>query len=221
MITITNITTSGDLLPGSKLSISLSSLMAGAAADCADVYDPAAVFDQSAGRFLVSATCGGQGRVLLAASAGSDPSSNWFVFGLVADGANSSLACLSPVEESALVDYSQISYNSDGIFITYKSLCPSNSSSGGVGILALPKYAIYKGMPNFLYPIYTGSDLQQALPSASKNSRCSQLSPAVPQGSEDVPVGTTYFVCKVTVNHSTNSYANLQHRSAGLRLLAR
>lgn len=203
VLTITTISSAGDSMPGSSRSVALSAVMAGAAADCEDVFDPSAVFDQTAGRYLLSATCGGQGRVLLAASATSDPSSNWFVFGLVADGVGSSLACSSPAQESAVVDYTQVTYNRDGVFITYKSICPSNSTNGGISILALPKYAVYKGMPNFQYPIYTAGELQQALASAgntsssSSMSRCSQMAAVVPQSLGDVPTDVAYFVCKV------------------------
>jgi hypothetical protein len=88
--------------------VHLALLMAGAAADCQDVFDPSAAFDHAAGRYIVTATCGGQGRVLLAASSSSDANGAWFVFGLVADGLNSSLACTQPVQEAAVVDYTQV-----------------------------------------------------------------------------------------------------------------
>jgi hypothetical protein len=110
LITVTNISSStGSRIPNSSRSVHLASLMAGAAADCQDVFDPSAVFDHAAGRYIVTATCGGLGRVLMAASSSSDANGAWFVFGLVADGVMSSLACIQPVQESAVVDYTQVS----------------------------------------------------------------------------------------------------------------
>jgi hypothetical protein len=109
LLTVTNISSSNGMrIQDSDRSVRLASLMAGAAADCQDVFDPSAVFDHAAGRFIVTATCGGQGRVLLAASASSDANGAWFVFGLVADGTNTSLACTVPVQESTIVDYTQV-----------------------------------------------------------------------------------------------------------------
>lgn len=200
-VTITNISSSsGAWIPGSGQSFSLAALMAGAAVDCQDVFDPSAVYDHSANRFLVSATCGGQGRVLLAASSTADASGAWFVFGLVADAVNTSIACEQPVKESAIVDYTQVSYNSDGVFVTYKSLCPSNPGASGGGLLALPKHAVYRGMVNFQYPVYTSSEVQQALAASGVSGAgvCTQLQPVVPQSLADVPDGTTYFVCEVS-----------------------
>eukprot|EP00775_Hariotina_reticulata_P012753 gene12753-12882_t len=187
------------------------SVEGGAAVDCQGVYDPSAVYDHHANRFLLTATCGGQGRVLLAASATSDAVGTWFVFGLVADGVSSSLACTSPVTESALVDYTQVSYNTDGVYITHKAFCPSNASQNGLAILALPKHAVYQGKINFIFPVYTSQDLQQAvsvadngdLNSSGGSAGCSQLMPVVPQSSADVPPGSTYFVCEVPITTPT------------------
>jgi hypothetical protein len=109
LLTVTNISSStGMRIEDSSRSFRLASLMAGAAVDCQDVFDPSAVFDQAAERFVVTATCGGLGRVLMAASASSDANGAWFVFGLVADGSNTSLACNAPVQELAIVDYTQV-----------------------------------------------------------------------------------------------------------------
>jgi hypothetical protein len=204
VVTITNLSSSsGDIIPGTSRSIALASLLAGAAVDCQGVYDPSAVYDHHANRFLLTATCGGQGRLLLAASATSDAVGAWFVFGLVADGVNTSLACTSPVTESALVDYTQVSYNTDGVYITHKAFCPSNTTQNGFAILALPKHAVYQGKINFIFPVYTSQHLQQALSLAddigvgSSDGGCSQLMPVIPQSSADVLPGSTYFVCEV------------------------
>jgi hypothetical protein len=106
----------------------------------------------------------------------------------------------------------QVSYNADSIFITYKSLCPSNASASGIGLLALPKHAVYMGMVNFFYAVYTTAELQAAAAAAADVSAaaaaggaaaevgpCSQLQPVLPQGAEDVLEGTAFFVCEVSV----------------------
>jgi hypothetical protein len=109
--------------------------------------------------------------------------------------------------ESALVDYTQLSYNADGVYVSYKSICPSNATSSGVGLLALPKWALYRGVPSFQFPIYTGHELAAAVhdaqqphssDSSSSNSGCTQLVPVVPQAAEDVGLGSAYFVCEVS-----------------------
>jgi hypothetical protein len=181
--------------------------MSAVSVGCDDVFDPSAVYDAAANRFLVSATCGGQGLVLLAVSATSNAAGTWFVSALVADGVGTSLACTSPAVESALVDYTQVSYNADGAYVTYKSICPSNATNSGVGLLALPKWALYRGLPSLQYPIYTGSELAAALQSShssssssadgGSSSSCSQLVPVVPQEARDVGLGTALFVCEV------------------------
>jgi hypothetical protein len=204
------------VLQQSRQQVALSALMSAVSAGCDGVFDPSAVFDAAANRFVVSATCGGQGLVLLAVSDTSDAAGTWFVSALVADGAGTSLACTSPTAEAALVDYTQLSYNADGVFVTYKSFCPSNSSAGGVGLLALPKWALYRGAPSFQYPVYTGAELTAALQAAQPehssssggssagggsdagSSHCSQLVPGVPQEAQDVGVGTAFFVCEVS-----------------------
>jgi hypothetical protein len=191
------------------------------------VFDPAAAYDAAAGRFVLSATCGGQGIVLLAASATNDAAGAWFVFSLVADGVGSALACASSSAaggggpEAAIADYSQVGYNSDGVFVTYKSVCPSSSSgAGGVGLLALPKWALYRGMPTFHFPLYTGRDIAAAAaagaaaaaagaaaaaaaaagskPAPAAAGGCTQLVPVLPQGPRDVGVDEALFVCEVS-----------------------
>jgi hypothetical protein len=208
------------VLQQSRQSVALSVLMSAVSVGCDGVFDPSAVFDAAANRFVVSATCGGRGLVLLAVSDTSDAAGAWFVSALVADGAGTSIACTSPTAEAALVDYTQLSYNADGVYVTYKSFCPSNSSAGGVGLLALPKWPLYRGAPSFQYPIYTGAELTAALQAAQAqhsssssaqgsagvsagggsgagSSHCSQLVPVVPQEAQDIGVGTAAFVCEV------------------------
>lgn len=95
----------------------------------------------------------------------------------------------------------QVSYNADSIFITYKSLCPSNASASGIGLLALPKHAIYMGVVNFFFAVYTSTELQAAVAAGSGAAAaagpCSQLQPVRPQGPRDVLEGIAYFVCEV------------------------
>jgi hypothetical protein len=195
-----------------RQSVALSSLMAAVSAGCEGVYDPSAVYDAAASRFLVSATCGGQGLVLLAVSGTSNAAGTWFVSSLVADGVGTPLACTSPAVESALVDYTQLSYDADGVYVAFKSICPSNATHEGVGLLALPKWALYRGMPSYQYPIYTGAELSAALSRAggdssassgaagagSEASSCAQLVPVLPQEAADVGLGTALFVCEVS-----------------------
>jgi hypothetical protein len=126
---------------------------------------------------------------------------------------------LSPPGPSAyLIDWlpmfafsSQVSYNADSIFITYNSLCPSDASTTGIGLLALPKHAVYMGIVNFYYAIYTSAELQAAVAADSAGADsaaegggadvgpCSQLQPVLPQGPDDILRGTAYFVCEVSV----------------------
>jgi hypothetical protein len=103
----------------------------------------------------------------------------------------------------------QVSYNADSIFVTYKSLCPSNASANGIGLLALPKHAVYMGIVNFFYAIYTSAELQAAAAAGSAGAHsasaaeelgpCSQLQPVLPQGPGDVLEGIAYFVCEVSL----------------------
>jgi len=226
LVTIYSLDSSStQVLQHTSQSVALASLFSSVSTGCDGVFDPSATFDAAANRFLVSATCGGQGLVLLAVSSTSNAAGSWFVSALVADGVGTSLACRSPVTESALVDYTQLSYNADGVFVTYKSLCTSNTTHVGVGLLALPKWALYRGMPSFQYPIFTGAEVSAALltsssssssmPSASgsaarrdldPSSSCAQLVPVLPQERADVGFGEALFVCEVStavlqINH--------------------
>ncbi len=193
----------------------LAALLAGAADGCADVFDPAALFDQHAGRFVLSATCGGQGRVLLAASASPDPRGAWFVFGLPADRAGGPGACMTPAgqPEAALPDYTALTYNADGVFVTFRASCPSNAAAGGWGLLAVPKHALYRGMVNVLLPVY---DAAQLMLSGEPVCACASLTPAVPQAPDDVPDDAAYFVCEVRQLHAE---VHCTQRSAWLSVI--
>lgn len=81
------------------------------------VWDGQVLWDSAAKRFVVSAACGGQGVVLLAASASSDPFGSWFLFVMVADGVNTARACRSPVE-AAVADWPRLSYDANGIYVS-------------------------------------------------------------------------------------------------------
>ncbi|KAF8069613.1 Dclre1a [Scenedesmus sp. PABB004] len=189
----------GERARGAPRSFGLSALLAGAAAGCSDVFDPSAAYDGAAGRFLVSATCGGEGRVLLAASATPDAGGRWFAYGLAADGAGAAgLACVSPAEAS-LADYTRVGVNADGVYVTYKSLCPSRPDRASWGLLVLPKYAVYSGVPHLSYAVYGPAQLASALAAAGlpRGGGCAQLAPALPQGADDAPPGgAAYFVCE-------------------------
>ena len=197
--------------------VQLSALFAPAADSCTGgVYDPNMVFDKLSNRFLISATCGGDGRVLLAMSSSSNALSSWVVLGLVADGVSTSLACTSP-KESALVDYTKLTYNADGVYVSFFSYCPSNPSVSGSAILALPKYGVVKGMPNFFYAVYTSAEVVKALGNAAAadsltaSNSCRQLQPVVPRTARDIPTGSVTFLCEVSVTTVVTRFAVTLH----------
>jgi hypothetical protein len=81
------------------------------------VYDAVPLHDTSTGRYLVAATCGGKGAVLLAASATADPLGPWFLFMLLADAADTGLACAAP-RETAVAESARLSYDANGVFVS-------------------------------------------------------------------------------------------------------
>lgn len=81
------------------------------------VYDAIPVYDKHAQRYIIIAVCSGKGAVLLAASATSDPSKSWFLFNLVADAADTGMACAGPVE-TALAESVRVTYNTDGLYLS-------------------------------------------------------------------------------------------------------
>jgi hypothetical protein len=187
---------------GASQQVSLSSLFATVADGCTGgVYDPDVVYDHHARRFLVSATCGGDGRALLAVSSSSNPTQSWFLFGLVADAVNTRLACTAPVE-AGMVDATRLTYNRDGVFLSLYSYCPSNPTRQGALVLALPKSALVKGQPNFFYAVYTSAEVVDSVAAAGGPTyapdACRQLQPVVPQQLEDVRNNTATFLCEVS-----------------------
>lgn len=81
------------------------------------MYDAVPQYDKHTKRYLVAATCGGKGAVLLAATATQDPLGPWFLFMLLADAAQTGLACDSP-KESAIAEYVSLSYDANGVYLS-------------------------------------------------------------------------------------------------------
>jgi hypothetical protein len=81
------------------------------------VYDAVPIYDQAAKRYVVAATCGGKGAVLLAATATPDPTGPWFLFMLLADAAETGMACVGP-KESAVADSVRVTYDSNGVYLS-------------------------------------------------------------------------------------------------------
>ncbi|KAI8467406.1 MAG: hypothetical protein J3K34DRAFT_481358 [Monoraphidium minutum] len=192
--------------------VALQKLFAAVAPSCDGVHDGAAVYDKHADRFAVAASCGGFGRLLVAASATPDAAGTWFMFGLIADAVNTPLECKAP-QEQALADYPQLGYNKDALFVSYYSYCPSRPSVGGASVLALPKYKAYQartgrrgaaegrrgaGAPSMYYAVYTAAEVAAAaqLPGGAASVR--QLLPVLPQSAGDVEEGVAYFVADVS-----------------------
>lgn len=85
---------------------------------CRDgVFDAVPVYDKAAGRYLITATCSGKGAALLAVSATGDPMGSWFMFTLLADGAGTRMACVSP-PESAMADSVRLTYDNNGVYVS-------------------------------------------------------------------------------------------------------
>jgi hypothetical protein len=177
--------------------VSLQAFFAGAAPSCAGVHDGAAVYDKHADRFVVAASCGGFGRLLVGVSATPSAAGTWFMFGLVADAVGTPLECRSP-REQAMADYPQLGYNKDALIVTYHSYCPSRPSVSGASLIALPKYKAYQGAPSMYYAAYTASEVAAAagLPGGAPAVR--QLQPVVPAGAGDAEEGVIYFVADVS-----------------------
>jgi hypothetical protein len=83
--------------------------------------------------------------------------------------------------------------------------CPSDPTKQGATILALPKHKIYKGAPNFVYPVFSADQILAALnPAAGQGllnlgpSSFRQCQPAPPQTAKDATGAAAYFVCDVS-----------------------
>ncbi|KAI8466856.1 MAG: hypothetical protein J3K34DRAFT_49055 [Monoraphidium minutum] len=183
-----------DGLRGATLrTVPLAAFFAGVAPSCTSVDDGAAIYDKHAGRFVVAASCGGYGRVLIATSATPSAAGTWFLFGLIADAVGTKLECRSPPEQG-LVDSPRLGYNKDGLFVTYYSYCPSSPSTSGAVLLALPKFKAYQGAPSMYAAVYTAAEVAAAGNVPGGAAAVRQLQPVLPQSAEDVQEGVAYFV---------------------------
>lgn len=81
------------------------------------MYDAIPVYDKAAKRYILAATCGGKGAVLLAATATSDPMGPWFLFMLLADAADTAMACTTP-KETAIAESVRVTYDSNGVYLS-------------------------------------------------------------------------------------------------------
>jgi hypothetical protein len=83
--------------------------------------------------------------------------------------------------------------------------CPSDPSKQGATILALPKHKVYKGAPNFVYPVFSADQILAALNPAAGQAALNlgpssfrQCQPAPPQTAKDARGAAAYFVCDVS-----------------------
>lgn len=81
------------------------------------MYDALPLYDKAAKRYIIAATCGGKGAVLLAATATPDPLGPWFLFMLLADAAETGMACLNP-KETAVAESARVTYDNNGVYIS-------------------------------------------------------------------------------------------------------
>jgi hypothetical protein len=81
------------------------------------VYDGVPLFDRSARRWLLAATCGGKGAALLAVSASEDARGAWLLSNVNADAAGTGLACTAP-QEAAVADAVRVSYDAHGVYLS-------------------------------------------------------------------------------------------------------
>jgi hypothetical protein len=81
------------------------------------VYDAVAAYDKATRRYLVTATCGGKGAALLAVTATPDPLGPWFLFMLLADAADTGMACASP-RETAVAEAVWLNYDANGVYLS-------------------------------------------------------------------------------------------------------
>jgi hypothetical protein len=178
--------------------VSLASFFAGAAPSCAGVHDGAAAYDKHADRFVVAASCGSFGRVLVAVSATPSAAGTWFMFGLIADAVGTALECRAP-KEQAMADYPQLGYNKDTLLVSYYSYCPSRPSIAGASFIALPKYKAYQGAPSMYYAAYTSAEVAAAAGLPGGAAAVRQLQPVVPASAGDVEEGVAYLVADVSL----------------------
>jgi hypothetical protein len=105
--------------------------------------------------------CAGPNRILLAISTGDSAEGTWWLYSLVGEFTNTpngQFVC----GEQAVVNpaYTQITYNADGVYISWYQDCVSTwfDNSGAV-IAALPKWAAYKGAEFMWIPYFTAKEV--------------------------------------------------------------
>jgi hypothetical protein len=136
--------------------------------------------------------------ILLAVSQTDDAIGSWWVYALPAAGGLA--AC--PGSAYAAPDYTQATYDVNGIYITTQITC--NGVASQSAILAVPKAAAYDGSLA-RYAVYSSAAMVAALPAAQKSALAPTAAaafapwPALPQAKEDVGA-LAYFVTQVSVS---------------------
>lgn len=123
---------------------------------------PSAAYDKQAQRFIVTAVCGGDAnQILLAVSQSDDATGGWWLYtfpGYVTY--DTHMACTDGHDHfNPTSIHSQVSYNKDGVYISFVQNCPICEVPQATGsvLFALPKWALYCGSTNAVIgPVYTG-----------------------------------------------------------------
>lgn len=97
---------------------------------------------------------------------------------------------------------SQVTYNRDGVYVSWVQNCPPNQElDTGAVLMALPKWAVYKGATWFYAPVWTAWDIYDSINLDSEAyypGAFLQLQPVMPQRAEDVQAEVVYFVMDVS-----------------------
>ncbi|WIA21393.1 hypothetical protein OEZ85_000609 [Tetradesmus obliquus] len=181
------------------LLVSLPSFFTLVAPQCSGGYfSPSATYDKLVGRFLLTAVCGGDAnQILLAVSSTSSALGGWLLYSFAAE-ATQSTPMVCDGYPAAL--HTQVSYNTDGVFISYVQNCPDDPfSATGAVLYALPKWAAYRGATYFWVPVWTAYDVQKAAGYHGNLQDYApmafvQMQPVHPQREADVAAEVAYFV---------------------------
>ncbi|KAF8065468.1 hypothetical protein HT031_003069 [Scenedesmus sp. PABB004] len=184
--------------PGQRRLIPLPDWFGLVASPCTGGYIyPAATYDKLIGRFLLTAICGyDSNQVMLAVSTGPSATGTWLLFSFPGEVTQRTpMACGGyPVSLQ-----SQVSYNQDGVFLSFVQNCPDNQETAtGAILFALPKWAVYKGATWFYGPVWTAWDIYNATGQLNTEALYPgaflQLQPALPQRAADVQAEVAYWV---------------------------
>lgn len=137
------------------------------ASDCDGGYiSPSAAFDKHQERFIVTAICGGDAnQILLAVSQTADATGGWWLYVFPGYATyDTPMACTdgdAHVNPTSI--HTQVSYNRDGVFISFVQNCPlcNVPRATGAVLYALPKWSLYCGASahSVVGPVYTGESV--------------------------------------------------------------